>query len=234
MDAIIDMIGGLGDTLAFTGGLRILLAAAIALGLGIERSVSNKNAGPRTYALVASGSALFTVLSIEAFTGPDNSRVAAQVVTGIGFLGAGLIFRQGISVQGLTSAAGLWSVAAIGMAAGAGYPGLAIVVALIELLVLRGADRLTKRFRSRSLSGAQWSVRLTVAGRETIEDIREIVVSFAPTAAMPLPDIGHWVVGQNKGRPTITLILNDQESNQLLPIFESHEGITKTRIQEIT
>lgn len=233
MDAITDMIGGLADTLAFTGGLRILLAAAIALALGIERSVSNKNAGPRTYALVAIGSALFTLLSIEAFEGPDNSRVAAQVVTGIGFLGAGLIFRQGISVQGLTSAAGLWSVAAIGMAAGAGYPGLAIVVALIELLVLRGADRLTKRFRFRSLRGAQWSVRLTVAGRETIEDIREIVVSFAPTAAKPLPDIGHWQVGQKKGLPTITLILTEQESNQLLPIFESHEGITKTRIQEI-
>ncbi len=234
MDAITDMMDGLRDTLAFTGGLRILLAAAIALALGIERSVSNKNAGPRTYALVSIGSALFTFLSIEAFAGPDNSRVAAQVVTGIGFLGAGLIFRQGISVQGLTSAAGLWSVAAIGMAAGAGYPGLAIVVALIELLVLRGADRLTKRFRFRSLRGAQWSIRLTVVGRETIEDIREIVLSFAPTAAKPLPDIGHWAVGQKKGLPTITLILTNQESNQLLPIFESHEGITRTRIQEIT
>ena len=61
--------------------------------------------------------------------------------------------------------------------------------------MLRGADRLTKRFRFRSLGGAQWSVRLTVAGRETIEDMREIVVSFAPTAAKPLPEIGHCVVG---------------------------------------
>ncbi len=229
-----EWIDNLGDTVAFFGGVRVLIAAVLGVILGVERQFSNKDAGPRTYALVSTGSALFTVLSIEAFTGPDNSRVAAQVVTGIGFLGAGLIFRQGVSVQGLTTAAGLWSVAAIGMAAGAGLWGLAIVVSIIILAVLKISDRFSKQLRSQVLRGAHWSVRLTVTDVQTIDDLRDIVMGLAPTAARPLPDIGHWAVGQRKGLPTITLILNDTELNQLVPVFESHEGISKLRIQETT
>jgi len=67
----------------------------------------------------------------------------------------------------------------------------------------------------------------------TIEDIREIVTNLAPTASKVLPDIGHWAVGQKKGLPTLTLILNDEELNQLLPLFESHDLISKIRIQEV-
>jgi len=81
--------------------------------------------------------------------------VAAQIVTGIGFLGAGLIFRQGASVQGLTTAAGLWSVAAIGMAAGTGLWGLAIVVTVIILLVLKVSDRYSTQLRSQALRHAR-------------------------------------------------------------------------------
>lgn len=222
----------LADTIAFTGGFRVLIAAALGVILGLERQFSNKDAGLRTYALVASGSALFTVLSIEGFNAGDTSRVAAQIVTGIGFLGAGLIFRRGANVQGLTTAAGLWSVAAIGMAAGTGLWGLAIVVTVIVLLVLKVSDRFSKQLRAQVFRGSHWSVRLTVEGPTTIEDIRNIIAGLAPTAARPLPDIGHWAVGQRKGAPTITLILNDTEMSQLVPIFESHDGISKIRIQE--
>ena len=220
-------------SVAFIGGIRVAIGAALGIVLGLERQRSNKDAGLRTYALVAAGSALFTVLSIEGFPGSDTSRVAAQVVTGIGFLGAGLIFRQGASIQGLTTAAGLWSVAAIGMAAGTGLWGLAIVVTVIVLLVLKISDRYSTQLRSQALRHAQWSVRLTVDDSATIHDIRDIVTDLAPTASKVLPDIGHWAVGQKKGSPTITLILNDEELNQLLPLFESHDGISKIRIQEV-
>ncbi|MDK1017679.1 MAG: MgtC/SapB family protein [Actinomycetota bacterium] len=220
------------DTIAFTGGFRVLIAAVLGVMLGLERQFSNKDAGLRTYALVASGSALFTVLSIEGFDAADTSRVAAQIVTGIGFLGAGLIFRRGVNVQGLTTAAGLWSVAAIGMAAGTGLWGLAIVVTVIVLFVLKVSDHFSKQLRSQAFRGSHWSVRLTVADPSTIEDVRTIIAGLAPTASRPLPDIGHWAVGQKKGVPTITLILNDTELNQLVPVFESHEGISKIRIQE--
>ena len=229
-----EWIQELAASVAVVGGTRVAIGATLGIVLGLERQRSNKDAGLRTYALVAAGAALFTVLSIEGFPGSDTSRVAAQIVTGIGFLGAGLIFRQGASVQGLTTAAGLWSVAAIGMAAGTGLWGLAIVVTLIVLLVLKVSDRYSTQLRSQALRHAQWSVRLTVDDPATIQDIRDIVTDLAPTASKVLPDIGHWAVGQKKGLPTITLILNDEELNQLLPLFEAHDGISKIRIQEST
>jgi len=228
-----EWIQDLTNSIAFVGGVRVFVAAVLGIILGLERQRSNKDAGLRTYALVAAGSALFTVLSIEGFDGADTSRVAAQIVTGIGFLGAGLIFRQGANLQGLTTAAGLWSVAAIGMAAGTGLWGLAIVVALIILLVLKVSDRFSTQLRSQALRNAQWSVRLTVDDPATIQSIRDIVTDLAPTAARVLPDIGHWAVGQKKGLPTITLILGDEQLNQLLPLFESHDGVSKIRIQEV-
>lgn len=227
-----EWIQEIGGSIAVVGGVRVLIAAALGIALGLERQRSNKDAGIRTYALVAAGSALFTVLSIEGFDAADTSRVAAQIVTGIGFLGAGLIFRRGANVQGLTTAAGLWSVAAIGMAAGTGLWGLAIVVAVIVLLVLKVSDRFSTQLRSQALKHANWTVRLTVNNPATIEDIRDIVTGLAPTAARVLPDIGHWAVGQKKGLPTITLILTEEELNQLVPVFEAHDGITKIRIQE--
>jgi len=220
------------DSVAATGGLRVLIAAALGVVLGFERQVSNKDAGLRTYAMVAAGSALFTVLSIEGFEAADTSRVAAQIVTGIGFLGAGLIFRQGVSVQGLTTAAGLWSVAAIGMAVGTGLWGLGIVVAIIMLFVLKASDRFSTQLRSQALRGSHWSVRLTVSDPATIDDIRRIVEGLAPIAAKPVPEIGHWQVGQRKGLPTLNLILSDEQLNQLVPLFESHDDILKIRIQE--
>lgn len=232
MEFLTDTLETFLDSVAATGGMRVLIAAALGVVLGLERQLSNKDAGLRTYAMVAAGSALFTVISIEGFTDADTSRVAAQIVTGIGFLGAGLIFRQGVSIQGLTTAAGLWSVAAIGMAVGTGLWGLGIVVVIIMLFVLKASDRFSTQLRTQALRGSHWSVRLTVTDPTTIDDIRGIVEGLAPTAAKPLPDIGHWQVGQRKGFPTLTLILSDEQLNQLIPLFESHDGITKIRIEE--
>jgi len=111
--------------------LRLAVAAALGGAVGIEREIRDREAGVRTHLLVALGSALFTIVSAYGFheflTSGDNvvradpTRIAAQIVTGIGFLGAGAILREGLSVRGLTTAGSLWVVAAIGMAAGAGY-----------------------------------------------------------------------------------------------------------------
>jgi putative Mg2+ transporter-C (MgtC) family protein len=144
--------------------LRIVIAAALGGAVGLERELRDHDAGFRTHMLVAIGSALFTIVSAYAFRDflvgggsvvrADPTRIAAQIVTGIGFLGAGAIIRQGLSVRGLTTAATLWVVAAIGMAAGAGYYGGAVIttaVVLISLWPLRIlAHMATSPFRART------------------------------------------------------------------------------------
>jgi putative Mg2+ transporter-C (MgtC) family protein len=129
---------------------RLVTAALLAGAIGLEREVHLKAAGFRTHMLVGLGSALFTVLSLNAF-GPstDPGRVAAQIVTGIGFLGAGAIFKEGATVRGLTTAAGLWTVAAIGMAAGAGSLLLAVVATAVVLAVVFGLRIIDGFLRSR-------------------------------------------------------------------------------------
>jgi putative Mg2+ transporter-C (MgtC) family protein len=124
--------------------LRLLLSAFLGALIGVEREIHDHPAGIRTHLLVALGSALFTVLSIVGFpssdVATDPSRVAAQIVTGIGFLGAGAILKYGPTVRGLTTAASLWAAAGIGMAAGASRPVLAVaatVVVLVSLWPLR-------------------------------------------------------------------------------------------------
>jgi putative Mg2+ transporter-C (MgtC) family protein len=126
--------------------LRLAVAAGLGAAVGLEREMRDREAGFRTHLLVAMGSALFTIVSAYGFheflssgvnvVRADPTRIAAQIVTGIGFLGAGAIIRDGLSVRGLTTAASLWVVAAIGMAAGAGYYWPAVVGALLTLFAL--------------------------------------------------------------------------------------------------
>ena len=141
--------------------IRLALAAVLGGAIGFEREFREREAGLRTHLLVCVGSALFTIISAYGFhdfltsgdqvVRTDPTRIAAQVVTGIGFLGAGAIIRQGLSIRGLTTAATLWVAAAIGMATGAGYyPGAIIgtVITLIALWPLRiGAYELMERIR---------------------------------------------------------------------------------------
>lgn len=116
--------------------LRILVASAAGAVVGLERQWSNKSAGLRTNTLVALGASTFVILSSMVIkeTG-DPSRVLGQVVTGIGFLGAGVIFRTGFNVQGLTTAATLWCSAAIGALSGFGYFTFAIICALFVITI---------------------------------------------------------------------------------------------------
>lgn len=117
--------------------IRILLAAAVGVIIGWEREKVNRPAGLRTYALVCVGSALFTILSIDAFGTSEPSRIAAQIITGIGFLGAGTIFKYKNKVLGLTTAAGLWAIAGVGMGFGAGYYFATGIAAAVIFFLLR-------------------------------------------------------------------------------------------------
>ncbi len=115
---------------------RLLLAAVFGAAVGYERRSADKPAGLRTLSLVAVGAALFTIVSSFGFDTADPSRVAAQIVTGVGFLGAGTIIRSGTGVSGLTTAATIWATAAIGMAVGSGLYIAAVGGTLLMLVIL--------------------------------------------------------------------------------------------------
>jgi putative Mg2+ transporter-C (MgtC) family protein len=116
---------------------RLLLAAGLGAALGLEREYRQKPAGLRTNILIAVGSALFTIMSASmAQGGADPGRIAAQIVTGIGFLGGGAIMRNRDTVHGMTTAATIWVNAAIGVAAGTGQYALATFAAALTLVVL--------------------------------------------------------------------------------------------------
>jgi putative Mg2+ transporter-C (MgtC) family protein len=131
--------------------VRLLVAAALGALIGLEREIHDHPAGMRTHLLVSLGSAGFTVLSIAAFPAPgaDPARIAAQIVTGVGFLGAGAILKEGATIRGLTTAASLWAVAAVGMAAGAGALVVALALTAIAIISLWPLRVIAERFVGR-------------------------------------------------------------------------------------
>ena len=122
--------------------IRLLLAAIFGAAVGYEREHSEKPAGMRTLALVSLGAAAFTLASIHGFgLSSDPARIAAQVVTGVGFLGAGTILRSGLTVRGLTTAASIWAIAGIGVAVGTGMYILSAVGTFLILVILHFLPR---------------------------------------------------------------------------------------------
>jgi putative Mg2+ transporter-C (MgtC) family protein len=131
--------------------LRLVVALLLGAVIGWERELQRMPAGFRTHALVSLGSAIFTIVSAHAFTGPlsDPTRIAAQVVSGVGFLGGGAILHYGGTVRGLTTAASLWAVAAVGMAAGAGLFVVATVSAVLVIVALEVFQRIERAAKRR-------------------------------------------------------------------------------------
>src|SRR6266487_1605395 len=129
---------------------RLALAAGLGGAVGAERELADQPAGLRTHMLLALGACLFTVVSAYAFgSGSDPSRLAAQIVTGIGFLGGGAILRHGASIRGLTTAASIWATSALGVAVGTGRYILsagAAVLILATLAVLRALRNVLRQF----------------------------------------------------------------------------------------
>ena len=146
--------------------------------IGLEREIHDHPAGMRTHLLVSLGSGLFTVLSIFGFPPAegaplDPSRVAAQIVSGIGFLGAGAIIKDGFSVRGLTTAASLWATAGIGMAAGAAMPVVAIVGTVIIVFSLWPPNRVAERVHGIVREAA--SLQLELRKRGAIVEVSRIL-----------------------------------------------------------
>lgn len=135
--------------------IRLFMAAVLSGLIGWHREALHKQAGLRTHMLVGIGAALFTLVGIEGFGDADEARVAAQVVTGVGFLGAGAIFRHGASITGLTTAAGLWAVAAIGVTSGAGIVDGAVLATAIALFVLVVLGWVERRARNRYMAASR-------------------------------------------------------------------------------
>lgn len=131
-------------------GLRLTVGLVLGAIIGFERELHRQPAGFRTHSLVSLGAALFTIVSAFGF-GPDAdpTRIAAQIVSGIGFIGAGTILQYRGHIRGLTTAASLWSVAAVGTAAGAGLYVIAIVATVLILVILSLLDRVESMARHR-------------------------------------------------------------------------------------
>jgi len=165
--------------------LRIFIAGMLGGIIGFEREVRAKEAGVRTHFIVALGSALFMIISQYAFTGQyDHSRVAAQVVSGIGFIGAGVIIFQKNAVRGVTTAAGLWVAAAIGLAAGAAMYSVAVAAALLTIICLEAMHFLTFNYGEKNIS-----VTLSpIDGEQLLEFVEKVKKTHAEIDSMSLTD----------------------------------------------
>ena len=147
--------------------------------IGIQRERHERPAGFRTHTLVCLGATVFTLVSylgFVSFTGLDASRIAAGVVTGIGFIGAGVIFRQGPLVKGVTTAASIWIVAAIGVALGVKLYYLAVIAAILGFLILS----ILKSFESRIIRTPNYHLKIrTAPGFDNIDKILESFRDFS-------------------------------------------------------
>lgn len=158
-------------TISVVGEALFKLVLAMVLGaiVGVERELSGRPAGARTHMLVCLGAALFTLISVS-FGSATPDRIAAQVVTGIGFLGAGTILRSGPEIKGLTTASSIWAVAAIGMSIAVGGPfyWIALAAAIMTLVTLR----LVRRFEREVLDSERESaVDLVVTGTSVVTEV---------------------------------------------------------------
>lgn len=124
-------------------GLRLLISFVIGAAIGLEREYRSKAAGLRTMIMICLGSTIFTELSLS-ISGTTPDRIASTIVTGVGFLGAGVIFKDGMTISGITTATTIWICAALGMAVGAGEYFIAIVSSGVVLVVLTGLEKLQR------------------------------------------------------------------------------------------
>lgn len=217
--------------------LRIMLALLLCGLVGLERERRGQVAGMRTHILVGVGSALFTLISAYAFAGwivetnsttrpaviIDPSRVAAQIVAGIGFLGAGAIITQGVTVRGLTTAATLWVSAAIGMACGVGFYFPVIITTVIVFLALIGVRRLRSALAQRIRANVVF-LEARVKNEKRLGQLLALFVSHGVSLQRMDP--------MRKNRYHFELLVPaDMTLDQLEEILESLKGVRLRSIQ---
>ncbi|HEX5822910.1 MAG TPA: MgtC/SapB family protein [Candidatus Limnocylindrales bacterium] len=212
---------------------RLLIAALLGAAIGLEREIHEHPAGMRTHLLVALGSAIFTVLSVYGFEGVgrgsvspivDPTRIAAQVVSGIGFLGAGAILKYGTSIRGLTTAASLWTAAAIGMAAGAGEWIIAAVGTSIVIFSLWPLNRLVERMHRPGTRALK--VRLEVSRLEALGDVSRLLAD----RRVEMAGINSQRIG--KGRYEVELELRMPPAARLQDILGAITAIPDVELME--
>lgn len=197
--------------------IRMLIASVLGAGIGLEREIHEHPAGMRTHLLVSLGSAVFTILSIYGFEGidapgvaasVDPSRIAAQIVSGIGFLGAGAILKYGTSIRGLTTAASLWTTAAIGMAAGAGEWLIAAVGTFIVVFSLWPLNALISRLHKPGQTVVR--LRLEVSRLEALGDVSRLLVD----RRVELAGINSQRMGKSRYEVELTLRVSHPSRTQ--------------------
>lgn len=199
---------------------RLVLAAVCSGLIGYERESARKAAGLRTFTLVGVGAAVFSVVSIIGFDGPDESRIAAQIVTGVGFLGAGAIFRDGAFVSGLTTAAGLWVVASIGMAAGSGSYELAIVGTAVTLATLYGLRAIDAAiYRRKTKTRSRLEVHLNDVTK--LEGLLKFIRKVDPDAE----ELDFKRTGEGEGVMVVTC--RDEDVAMMSEMLASHRTVSK-------
>lgn len=213
---------------------RLLLAGILGAAIGLDREFRAKEAGFRTHFLVALGSALFVIISQYAFLefslenglNYDVSRIAAQIVTGIGFIGAGTIIFQKQMIKGLTTAAGMWATAAIGMAVGSGMYILAIGATILVLICL---EALTLMFKRVGLTTLMVNLTTTDKGSlelilKEIEEQKHHLVSYSTNTE------SHMEVTLIKAS-FVVKIVGHRNQNAFLTYIQSLNGITQLNIE---
>ncbi len=213
----------------------VCFAAAFAFGtlIGAERQYRQRSAGLRTNALVAVGAAAFVDFGLR-IGGPASTQVMAYVVSGIGFLGAGAIMKEGINVRGLNTAATLWCSAAVGAAAGAG---LVVESALLTGFVIAGntllrplVNRINRIPLDEESGEATYEVRLTVS-RQKADEARETLIDALEAAHYPVAD----VETEKRGDDTVEIVaklvatsVRPEELNAVIRSLEKLPGVTHT------
>ncbi len=220
--------------------LRIGASIFFAFLLGLEREITGKFAGLRTHILVSAGACVFTLLSIYAFKMHivegiagvnDPARIAAQIITGIGFIGAGTVMRHGNNIYGITTAATLWMCAAIGMACGTGMFSMAATASIFSLIVLILVRRFEKNFlSSKSYEAKVLEIKL-VAPVIYIEEMGELVDKNFDK----IQKIERKITNDENGSKIVIKlrILSSSKLSDVNDVFKDKNFIEKVEIQEI-
>ncbi|HDR8094987.1 TPA: MgtC/SapB family protein [Bacillus cereus] len=216
--------------------IRIGVAGLLGAMIGIEREIRSKEAGLKTHFLVAVGSALIMVVSKYAFSdivfeehmSLDPSRIAAQVVSGVGFLGAGTIIIQKQAVKGLTTAAGLWATAGIGLAIGAG---MYVVGIGATILVLIGLEIVSRIFKVQFLFPQNITVQMFVNKHEAVQQVLETL------QVKGIPILSYEVEASQQGTETVYKIgmqlknISSEEQNEFIQHMQTLPEVTFIKLK---
>ncbi len=214
--------------------LRVLVGAVLGAAVGLERERQDQPAGLRTHMILVIGATLAMVLSVNLGflyarpgTPADPARLAAQVISGIGFLGAGAILRYGFTVKGLTTATSLWTMAIVGMTVGAGYYLIGVFTTALMLVVLALLNTIENRFLRTSVS--RFITIETDYHKGTVKDIRKIVQDFSDELASF--NIQKHIKNKRLRIQIVARISRDQTLEDLVDALSDIEGVRNLKVE---